>query len=322
MKTFKSFFIEQENQKLPGMMAVYGSHSQPKKQSKEKLSGAQAVYGSHSQPKSKQQTKPDATTKFYVEPILSSTIHKEATESPPTEGMKQIKPHSVMAEEKIHNAHKVEDQDEAVEDYTTDSTDINRSLFHHHKTGKHPKDFKDFRSERGMEWAPEGDQYNAHEHIQRLDKVLNKHKIKQDTHVYSGLSRSPVEHFKGNPNKSAKVHFPAYTSTTTDYDKALNFTESGAQKAVDHTPLNQDAPKSTKSTKDKTNHVLKIHVSKGTPGGSVRHISAHGGEENEILLHRGMDMEIHHQPTVVEHPRHGHVTVWHARILGHNPAKL
>jgi hypothetical protein len=318
MKSFKSFLIEQENQKLPGMMAVYGSHSQPQKQkqSKEKLPGAQAVYGSHSQPK--QQTKPDATTKFHAEPILSSAIHKEATESPPTQGMQQIKPHGYGNEEKIHAAHPIEDQDKGIRDYTYDSTDINRSLFRHHQTGEHPRDYKDFRGELGIAYSPSGNQYNAHEHIQRVDKVLDKHKIKQDTHVFSGLSRPPTEHFKGNTNKPVKVHFPAYTSTTTDFDKSLQFTENGAKKAVDHTPLNQDAPKSTKG---KTRHVLKIRVPKGTPGGSVRNI-AHYKSENEILLHRGMDMEIHHQPTVMNHPEHGHITVWHARVVGHNPAKL
>ena len=301
MKTFKSFLAEQQQQKLPAMMAVFGSHS------RKKLPGAQAVFGSHSQ------VKPKPISKFHANPIISSPIQKEAAEAP-TEGLDQIKNHFGPAEDKIHNEHKVKDKNKGLRDYTYDSTDINRSLFRHHQTGEHPKTYSDFRGELGYKY----NKYNSHEHIKRVDKVLNKHKITKDTHVFSGLSRPPMDHFKGKTNKPAKVHFPAYTSTTTNFNQSLNFTENGARKAVDHTPLNQDAPKSKTGN---TRHVLKIHVPKGTPGGSVRHLT-HYDNENEILLHRGMNMEIHHQPTVIDHPYHGHVTVWHARIIEHKPAKL
>jgi hypothetical protein len=317
MKSFKSFLIEQENQKLPGMMASFGSHSQPTKPTKPTKNSNQAVFGSHSQTKSKE------NTKFHSEPILSSAIHKEE-KSPPTTADEQIHAHYEHEEYPIHDANKVKDAKEAVSEYTYDSTDINRSLFNHHKTGQHPKDYDDYVGKHRQMFVPSGNIYHAHDHIKRLDDVMNNHKIAKDTHVFTGLSRPPMEHFKGKTNKPVKVHFPAYTSTSTNFDVTPNFSKN-AKSADEHKPLNTDAKRPKNG---KTKHILKIHVPKGTPGGSVRHLSRYQDEEdhsmaeNEILLHRGMDMEIHHQPTLVNHPYHGHLTVWHARVVGHNPAKL
>jgi hypothetical protein len=316
MKSFKSFLIEQENQKLPGMMASFGSHSRPTKSTKSTKptkNSNQAVFGSHSQTKSKEDTK------FHAEPILSSAIHKEekAPKGPPTTADEQIYPHYEFEEYPIHDANKVKDAKDAVSEYTSDSTDINRSLFAHHKTGQHPKDYDDYVGKHRQMFVPSGNIYHVHDHIKRLDDVMNKHKIAKDTHVFTGLSRPPMEHFKGNPNKNAKVHFPAYTSTSTNFHITPEFCKS-TKSADEHKPLNTDA---RKPKNGQTKHILKIHVPKGTPGGSIRHISRYE-DENEILLHRGMDMEIHHQPTLVNHPEYGHLTVWHARVVGHNPAKL
>jgi hypothetical protein len=45
-------------------------------------------------------------------------------------------------------------------------------------------------------------------------------------------------------------------------------------------------------------------------------------KEKEVLLQRGHDLEIHHEPTIVNHPKYGTIYVWHAKIVGHNPTKL
>jgi hypothetical protein len=328
MKSFKSFLIEQENQKLPGMMASFGSHSIPSKPTKPTKDSNQAVFGSHSQTKpkpktSKPENKPD---KFLSDPLISSIFQKEekTPKKPPTTAEEQIHAHYEYEEYPIHDANKVKDSKEAVKEYTSDSTDINRSLFNHHKTGQHPKDYDDYVGKHRQMFVPSGNIYHVHDHIKRLDDVMNNHKIAKDTHVFTGVSRPPMEHFKGKTNKPVKVHFPAYTSTSTNFDVTPNFSKN-AKSADEHKPLNTDAKKPKNG---QTKHILKIHVPKGTPGGSVRHLSPyqepenHSFEENEILLHRGLDMEIHHQPTLVNHPEHGHLTVWHARVVGHNPAKL
>jgi hypothetical protein len=69
------------------------------------------------------------------------------------------------------------------------------------------------------------------------------------------------------------------------------------------------------------NHVLKIHLPKGTQAGSIKHLSNYK-KENEVLLNRGHDLEIHHEPTVIDHPKKGKVHIWHAKVVDHNPQKL
>lgn len=140
--------------------------------------------------------------------------------------------------------------------------------------------------------------------------------IHEDTHVYTGLKDSPAKHFTGEG--SAKVHLPAYTSTSTQYRIAKNFTSGkpiSKEHLEKHSPINSDYKKNTKrSTAD---HVLKIHLPKGTKAGSVKHFATFE-KENEILLHRGHNIEIHPHPTIDKDGTH----VWHARIISHTPDKV
>jgi hypothetical protein len=292
MKTFKSFLNEQESQKLPSMMAVYGSHSQPKQKENQSQPSMQTVYGSHSQPKS---------DTFHADPIISNTLHKE--EAGPTQGIDQIKLHTSKIANEIHNKNKVNDYDNSVWHYAEYSEMMNHALHVHYKNNDHPANF------------------NEDEHIRDIDKVLNKHKISHDTHVFSGLKESPEKHFakQKTRNQTVQVHFPAYTSTTTNFDLSTKFADNKSVPNNDkHPPLNKD---SVKSNDGETKHIIKLHVPKGTPGGSIRHISPHD-DEDEVMLHRGLNVEIHHQPTMINHPKHGHLTVWHARVIGHNPKKI
>ena len=66
---------------------------------------------------------------------------------------------------------------------------------------------------------------------------------------------------------------------------------------------------------------MRIDVPKGTQAGSMSG-NTYYPKEKEVLLQRGHDLEIHHKPTIINHPKHGIVNVWHAKIVGHNPKPL
>lgn len=242
--------------------------------------------------------KHEVSTQLYpnMETVFGSHSVKELQEEVSTTPGKittteQIGRHSPEAEQSIHDKNKVGINDH-IQNYTSKSTDINHAL--HTKT-------------------PDPD---IKKQIKGVDKVLDAARIHEDTHVYTGLKDSPVKYFKGSG--SAKVHLPAYTSTTTHYATATFFTtgkELTKQEKERHTPINSDYTKTTNLTVPK--HVLKIHLPKGTNAGSVKHFSTHQ-EENEILLHRGHNIEIHPHPTIDKHGTH----IWHARIISHTPDKV
>ena len=152
--------------------------------------------------------------------------------------------------------------------------------------------------------------------IKEIDLILNSASLHEDTHVYTGLKRTPARYFTGSG--TAKVHLTAYTSTSTGYDKASMFTRPEkkiTQYSAKHSPLNSDAE--FKRTKYGTLHMLKIQLPKGTKAGSVKKISVYSSE-NEILLHRGYNIEIYPHPTI----NHDGIHVWHARVISHTPGKI
>ena len=152
--------------------------------------------------------------------------------------------------------------------------------------------------------------------IKSIDKSLDSASIDHDTHVYTGMRHSPAGYFTGSG--TAKVHLPAYTSTSTDYGVACVFAKlhaHSAEQIAKHTPINSDCKHYDPAAS--TRHVLKLHLPKGTKAGSVMHFSKYD-DEHEILLHRGHNIEIHPHPTVDQH----NVNVWHARVISHTPDKI
>jgi hypothetical protein len=260
-----------------------GSHS--------KLPLIQTVFGSHSKPAKKQKI----VFKHGQDDL--STMHESAKDLSKEDHRGQTEIHSAKDENKIHSDNKTKENN-ALFRYTEGSRIVNKSLYNLHAKKQKPS--------------------NA-DHIKQIDQALNSEKIKHDTHVFTGLSRDPREHWsKNNKNKPVVVHHPAYISTSTKYSEAHFFAEpdlNDHHSEEHHKPLNHDAPKLDKDSM--VQHVLKIHVPAGTHGGSVSHQSEHP-HENEILLHRGHDIEIHHQPTI--HPDGTHV--WHGRIVNHNPKQV
>ena len=154
-------------------------------------------------------------------------------------------------------------------------------------------------------------------YIHLLDDLLKSHKLKDDYVLYSGLHSSPAEFWKqlGKPtNKPIVVHLPGYTSTSLNWDEARNH---AAQAQVDYTvhiPRNTDAPKKIST---EYQQIIKIFAPKGTPGTTAKYSGTTYSGESEILLPRGLTVQIDPRPTVLRG-----ITVWHATIVKHAPLKI
>lgn len=248
----------------------------------------ETVFGSHSV-KSDQQF-PNMETSFGSHSV--GELQEEVSTTPgKITTADQIAQHKPAEEKSIHDSNKIKHSN-SMGEYTIDSTHINTAL--------HEKKIRP----------------TIAAHIRNIDATLNKSKLDRDTHVYTGLKDSPAKHFTGSG--SAKVHLPAYTSTSTKCKIAKNFTvarEQTKEEAEKHTPINAGVETATGG--NKVDHVLKLHLPKGTKAGSVKHFAAYENE-NEILLHRGHNIEIHPHPTIDKDGTH----VWHARIISHTPTKV
>lgn len=179
---------------------------------------------------------------------------------------------------------------DAVKDYSDDSTPINGMLHRHDK---------------GYDISHKIDSHLTSKH---LDTALDKHKTTEDAHVYTGIKYSPSRHFKRGA-KVASVHLPAYTSTSSSFHSAREFSEDTIHPNDDNHGIHHED--------GVAKHVLKIHVPKGTKAMSLKKHSF-CPDENEVLLHRGHNLEIHHTPEHVGKNTY----LWHAKIVSHKPNDL
>lgn len=283
MKNFKHFIFESYN--LPAIQTIFGARSiEDKKESIEKKEKKVSV---------------GEDDKFESEPELSSSIVKEEDE-----GNSLTQPHSP---EEIKNFHtKSRMKDETMPKHISDDhpgwlkhysystggyENFNDSLWnHYHKAKIEGSDNKEDH-ERGVAYSNE------------LSKVVEKHKTPHDVTVFTGISQKHANELKLKGRKEpSRFHHAGFISTSTDYNQALKYTGGRA-----------------KSGEEK--HVLRLEVPKGTQGGSIRHVSQYK-RENEVLLNRGHNLEIHHEPTIINHPDGSKVHIWHAKVVGHNPEKL
>jgi hypothetical protein len=142
-------------------------------------------------------------------------------------------------------------------------------------------------------YSREGKHLNDVKHI---DSALDKHKVTKQFHTFTGLKVNPSHGFKDEASKETTTfHHPSYISTSTNFHEAKSF---------------------AKRDKNHIKHVLKLHVPEGAHAASIKHISKHQSED-EVLLHRGHHIEIHHKPTLQPDGTH----IWHGRIVGSDRAR-
>ena len=169
--------------------------------------------------------------------------------------------------------------------YTNHSRSLNNFLHRHYRN--QPNDVKNVAYYK--------------KHIGALDKLLVNHKLSIPITVYTGLPESPEVAWKKynvDRKKPIRLHLPAFTSTTTGLYTAKSF-------ASMHNLSNGKL------------HILMITIPAGTPGGSIKKFSEYPGE-GEILLPRGLDIEVNPKPVITK----GNTYVWHTKVIGHNPIEI
>ena len=195
---------------------------------------------------------------------------------------------------------------DTIEKYTSDSGNISDLL---HKMYKGST-------------VPNANNLNIEE-IKMLDDIMYHHPIKRSIIVYHGTKYSPFRlWFKDRVplNQPVLEHFPAYISTSTDFYTASRFARE------DEIVIPSDITNYIRGNKKDfidneisdnsitTPNILKIRVPRGTPGLSVESISDHPGE-NEILLGRGLEIQINPYPTYIKEIG----LVWDCKVKYINP---
>lgn len=248
-------------------------------------------FGEHSLKKT--QTYPVMGTSFGQHSLPKKKID-EATKKLHIEAEPSVEQHqhahtsaAPMPENKLSS-----NETDSVKEYTDESRGINGMLH------KHAKGYD----------ISTGSNVDNKKIVKHLDAALRRQSTTEDMHVYTGLKSSPSKYFKDRKSTAPiVVHLPAFTSTSTSPKTAQGFSE-GTSDLRDEDHGIDDGGGS---------HFLKIHLPKGTKAGSVKGHSF-VPEENEILLHRGHNIEIDHKPTKMANDSY----MWHAKIVSHKPVDI
>ena len=194
-------------------------------------------------------------------------------------------------------------------------------------TGGQGANWNDFLHRQYRGQANEKDFEKYQQHIADVDAALSKNILKKDYVLYTGLKESPADAFDlyNHPRtKPIPVHLPAYTSTTTNWTVAKEFTagSAGVGARSKHKLLSPTGKKLKKNPNFKklSVDILRIFVPAGTTGGSIQAISKYE-EENEILLPRGLDIIISPKPQVIDE-YDCVVYLWNAKVTGHRPQPI
>ena len=191
-----------------------------------------------------------------------------------------------------------------ITDYTTgDSNDINDYLHRHYRKKASKNDLAKYKK-----------------NLQSIDRALTVQRLTKPLTVYTAVPESPANAwtiYGADIRLPIRLHLPAYTSTSTSLESVIEFAiESVTPDSVDH---KRHPPRNSKKAPGDvdTNQIIMLQIPVGTPAASVKGISDYP-DENEILMPRGLDIEISPNPTVIKYGDY----VWHARVLGHNPIQI
>ena len=183
------------------------------------------------------------------------------------------------------------DKAATVRDYTDGSREVNDVLHKHYRGEKEINHNK-----------------YVGKYIKKLDTALAKFKLSKPGKVYSGIPESIEQAYKkyqADRSKPIRLHLPAYTSTSTSLSVAVDFAEESinAFGRLKHPP-----------------QILMIELPIGTPAVSIKSVSNYK-EEKEVLLPRGMNIEVHPTPSITT--KNGvKVYIWKAKALGASPIQI
>ena len=154
--------------------------------------------------------------------------------------------------------------------------------------------------------------------VKSLDKAMTRQTTK-DMILFTGVKQSLIVAWKkygANLMEPIRLHLPAYTSTSTDFEKACGF--ASPEKDMPH--VYRQIQKFKKSYGYP--NVIAIRVPKGTPCVSVMEIS-HYDTEDEILLPRGIDILVRPEAAYTRPSDWGTgFFIWYADLVGHRPMEI
>lgn len=126
--------------------------------------------------------------------------------------------------------------------------------------------------------------------ITAIDRAIEQHSAKPGFSVLSGLSEGLHSKFSSYGPSEQFVHFPAFTSTTTNRNIGL---VAGRFARPDHTKLHSFHGD---FGSDPWKHIIHLHVnSDKVPAMSVKPLAINPNED-EVLFHRGMIAKVHKTP--------------------------
>ena len=200
---------------------------------------------------------------------------------------KIISLHSDEDEDRIHDEnlhnHSAENRETLERFCGPDSSKINSHLRDRYSGGNYVPDMRD--------------------DIGAMDKAVGDKKLNGNFHSFHG---SNVEIPVGD------THIPNYTSTTTDYNKALYFSRQFPEKDSEYGVSNPNC------TTKMRRHIIKYNLRDGDQGLSVKNISPNQTYgENEILLNRGQNIKIE-KPHLTDDGKY----IFNAHILSSDPKSL
>lgn len=177
-----------------------------------------------------------------------------------------------------------DDDKTAAYKYTSASTALNRSLYHHGLEGKpHPTTFE-IKSKKN----------NFTHDLKALDAALHRNKLKHGLTTYSGVSWSPGEKIKGTTDNI--MHNSSYISSSHDKKIAVHFAETNAKGE------NSDL------------HILKIYHPPGTTGMDLKEDPAFSyyTHEREFVIPRDSKFKVNPEPKIY-HKNGRKIHVWEAK---------
>lgn len=275
-------------------MKTFKEYRDTKSQTPESM---ETCFGSHSLPNTRSRNSMETSFGSHSSIDEDSGILKDQA---------TVKPHLYTVAQNTHIHDKVAPLDddnlsakevESIEDYADDSKPVN-SMLHQHDKG-HDINVKSKEAYKKT--------------VGYLDNALRRRNTTEDMHVFTGMKTSPAKYFKkvgGNIPENQNVHLPAFTSTSTSIKAARGFAEPTQHPYDERHGI-------TYPDDGEVRHILKIHVPKGSHGMSIRGRSF-APEEDEILLARGHNINIHHKPEHIS----ADTFLWHGTITSHEPSDL
>ena len=177
----------------------------------------------------------------------------------------QAKNAAILAQQTERNNRNSYDYFDYIPKYTSNSYNLNNTLWHHHIFGgEHPEEIE------------ANDEEDSIIHVPSFDNLINHHRLPHEMTIYSGL------HFHPNDHRGKIVVVPSYMSTSLSPHVAKDFGKPFSRSFDDDTP--------------NIKNILRLHLPKNHPALFADNASLFPGQ-GELILPRNMRYQLGQKPT-------------------------